>query len=262
IVDQLGIVWAHETAAELGVTLGDVAGAYWAARHVVGAAGPWAELDARWAELPADEDAMLHRTISDAVAGLARTYLLRSVPVQPSALVTEDLPVAETLSELRHPQDAINEMLALGVDRTVAQRWLSAGARARAGDVGPVVRATGRPVPEVLAAFALVDEAAAVPRMVRALGQAATSDRWRSWLTRATFDDLAEWRRNAVIEALRSPTDPADPLVGWAASRDTALAAARRLLLALDSQGADPTTVVAVALRRLPRPTRADPRGV
>jgi len=48
-------------------------------------------------------------------------------------------------------------------------------------------------------------------------------------------------------------------MVGWAAQHETALASTRRLLLALDSPDADSTTIVAVALRRLPRPQ--GPRG-
>ena len=252
IVDQLGAVWAHETAAELGVGLGDVAGAYWAARDVVGAAGPWAELDTLWTELPADADARLHRIVSDAVAALARKYLRRRVPVQPSALIADDLSIADALAAVPSSQEAVNELLALGVDRSLAERWPAVAARAMTGDVGPVVRATGRPVDEVLRAFALVDDAAGVPRMVRALRQASTPDRWRSWLTRATFDDLADWRVAAVLDAFESGHDPADPLIGWSAAYDAPLSAARRLLLALDAQGADPTTVVAVAMRRLP----------
>ncbi len=253
IVDQLGAVWAHETAAELGVGLDDVAGAYWAARHVVSAAAPWAELDARWAELTADADARLHRMVGDAVAALARTYLRRGVVVQPSALVADDLPIAEDLSRVAPPQEAVDELLALGVDRSTAERWHAVVVRAMAGDVGPVVRATGRHVDEVLAAFATLDEAAGIQRMVRALRQEPSSNRWRSWLTRSTLDDLDDWRRKAVIEAYHSGAGSADPLLEWASTRGAALAAARRLLLALDTRGADPTTLVAVAVRRLPR---------
>jgi NAD-specific glutamate dehydrogenase len=191
--------------------------------------------------------------VSDAVAALARTYLRRGAPVQPSLLVADDLSIAEALADVPSSGEAVNELLALGVDRSVAERWPVVEARALTGDVGPVVRATGRPVDEVLRAFALVDDAAGVPRMVRALRQAATPDRWRSWLTRATLDDLADWRVAAVLDAFESGRDPADPLVGWPAEHDASLSAARRLLLALEAAGADPTTVVAVALRRLPK---------
>ena len=75
LVDQLGIVWAHETAAELGRDLAEVAAAFWAARQVIGAGYRWAELEHRSAELSADAEAALHATVSDAVAKLARAYL-------------------------------------------------------------------------------------------------------------------------------------------------------------------------------------------
>ena len=58
-------MWAHETAAELGRDLADVAAAFWAARQVIGAGGPWAELEQRSAELSADAEAALHATVSE-----------------------------------------------------------------------------------------------------------------------------------------------------------------------------------------------------
>jgi len=259
IVDQLGAVWAHETVAELGIGLGGVAGAYWAARQVAGAAAAWDDLDSRWADLPADAVDQLHHTVADAVARLARSYLRRGLPLQPSALIADDLPVADALEDVPASEEGLRELLALGVERATAERWSAVGARSRVAEVGPVVRATGRDVREVLAAFGLVDEVAGVKRMVRALRTAPAADRWKSWLTRATLDDLEDWRRTAAVDALGTGVDPADPVVGWAATHDAALTAARRLLLALDAPGADPTTVVAVALRRLPRPAeRAD----
>jgi glutamate dehydrogenase len=253
IVDQLGAVGAHETAAELGVGLGDVAGAYWAARHVVGAAGPWAELDTRWAELPADADARLHQIVSDAVAGLARTYLRRGVPVRPSVLIAEDGPVADALEAIPPAPDVVDELAAIGVDDALVARWTAVAARARAAEVAPVARASGCPVDEVLAAFGVVDEAASVGRMLHALRQCETPDRWRSWLTRATIDDLSDWRMAAALDALSARTQLAGAVSDWAAARESAFVAARRLLAALDAPGADPVTIVAVALRRLPK---------
>ena len=75
MVDELGIVWAHETAAELGMDLSEVAAAFWAARQVIGAGTWWSALEDRSAELSADAEAALHATISQAVATLARVYL-------------------------------------------------------------------------------------------------------------------------------------------------------------------------------------------
>ncbi len=259
IVDRLGIVWAHETAAELGRGVADVAAAFWAAREVLGAADLWAELDERWSELPADADARLHAVMGDAVATLARTYLRHRDIGRPSAVVAEDAPLVAALAGTPVPEAAVNELVAVGVDRPTAERWLAAAQRARVGEIGPAVRATGQGVSTVTTAFNLVDEGAGTERMVRALAQAASANRWRSWLIRATRDDLADWRVQTVVEVLRGGGEPADPMVGWAARHESALAGARRLMLALDSPDADAATIVAVALRRLPRsPTVPD----
>jgi glutamate dehydrogenase len=254
IVDRLGIVWAHETAAELGRDLAGTAAAFWAAREVLGAASLWEELDRRWSEIPADADARLHDVIGDTVSALARTYLRHRDLARPSGVVAEDASVVAALSDAPVPEAALNELVAAGVDRATAERWLSAVQRARVAEVGPVVRATGKDVAEVTATFNLVDDAAGTDRMVRAIDRAATPNRWRSWLARATLDDLADWRVETVIDILRRGGEPADPMVGWATRHEVALAGARRLLLALEAQDADPVTIVAVALRRLPRP--------
>ncbi|MGH8981604.1 MAG: NAD-glutamate dehydrogenase domain-containing protein, partial [Acidimicrobiales bacterium] len=185
IVDNLGVVWAHETAAELGEELANVAGGFWAARQVVGADPLWRELDERWSELSADADAALHRVLSEAVAALARRYVRRGDTCSPSALVAEDLPVADDLA-VRPPSSAsLNELVVAGIDRPTAERWLSVAARARAGEIGPLVRATGRTVEEIVAAFEMIDDAAGTARMRAAIERTPPTDRWRSWLARA-----------------------------------------------------------------------------
>lgn len=252
-IDQLGIVWAHETAAELGRALADVAGGFWAARQVVGAAAGWAELDERWSELSADTDAMLHRALRDAVASLARHYVRQGDTATPSALIAQDVPVADQLADLPPADVALNGLVASGIDRSSAERWLSVTARARVGEVGPLVRGTGRPVRDIVAALDMIDQAAGATRMREAIERTPATDRWRAWLARATLDDLADWRRQAAADLLTRGGDPADPMTGWAAAHEARLAAARRLLVALDGRGADPITIVAVALRRLPR---------
>jgi glutamate dehydrogenase len=255
IIDQLGAVWAHETAAELSRDLADVAGGFWASRQVVGADALWGELDERWSELSADADAMLHRVAGDATASLARRYVRQGETSAPSVLIDQDLPIADELVTLRLSERALNELVASGVDRPSAERWLSVTARARVGEVGPLVRSTGRSVRDVAAALDLVDEAAGAARMREAIERAPTTDRWRAWLARAMLDDLEDWCQQAAADLLARGGDPADPMTGWAAVHEAQLAAARRLLVTLDSHGADPVTIVAVALRRLPRLT-------
>ena len=240
IVDEVGIAWAHETAAELGRNLADVSACFWAARQVTRAAQVWAELDDAWSRLPADADNRLHQLVARAVADVARAYLVRGGPVDPPALVEEDARVADALADASSartgpdgglgPDGAggfgtdgaggqvvsespwgwggpsgeagVKELVASGVGEELARRVVSVCARARVRDVGPVVRATGCPPAEVAAALDRLDEAAATGRMEAALRRSLIADRWRSWLVRALLDDIADWRRRAAVSAL------------------------------------------------------------
>jgi glutamate dehydrogenase len=254
IVDRLGIVWAHETAAELARGLADVAASYWAAREVIDASPYWSELDELWSNLPADAETRLHDELAGAAAELARTYLRRDRSPRPGTLAALDVPVADALSATAPDGDKVAALAELGVDREMAERWLRAAARSQAADVGLVVRATGRHVGAVSAAFAQIDEAVGVGRMAAALRHAPVADRWRGWLARATLDDLADWRVETVSEVVADGVDATEAVARWSAEHDGELAGARRLLAALETPDTDPTTIVAVALRRLPRP--------
>lgn len=254
IIDHLGITWAHETAAELGRDLAGSAAAFWAARELLGAVTLWAELDEQWSTIHADADARLHEVIGEAVASLARSYLRHRNVNRPSTIVADDASIVAALADAPLPEVAVKELEALGVDQAMAERWLSAAQKARVSEVGPVIRATGRGVGEVIATFDQVDYAAGTDRMVQAITRTPTFNRWRSWLARATLDDLEDWRVGTVVGILRQGGEPTDPKIGWAARHEVALAGAHRLLLALDAPEADATTIVAVALRRLPSP--------
>jgi glutamate dehydrogenase len=260
IVSRLGIVWAHETAAELGCGLGDVAAAYWAARQVAGAAPVWAALDEGWSSIGADAEIRVRRTVADSVAGLARAYLRRSRPVRAGAAIAEDLALASELAAgaadgrpTAHPTGAP----ARGTDAVASESELMAGAgvvatRAAVGEVGPVVRQSGRRAADAALALQLVDAAAGLAVMEAALRRDPPADRWRTWLGRALLDDLGAWRTAAAARALAQGAGDVPSAVGaWAAAARPALDSTLRVVGAL-GPGEDPLTVVAVALRRLP----------
>lgn len=252
VVDRLGIVWAHESAAELGCSLADAAACYWAAREVIGAGPLWAELDGLWSTLPADAEVRLHDIMSGAVARVARRYLRLAPPPAPADLVAVDMPLADAIDAEPPLDESLQELVMAGVDEGLAARWLRAAARSVAVDVGPIVRATGADAVTASGALAEADRAAATARMRAAVLAEPGGDRWRSWLARAVLDDLDDWR----IEAARAVVawgKAAAPATTWAAAHAPQLTAARRVLAALDRPGADALAVVAVALRRLPR---------
>jgi glutamate dehydrogenase len=258
IVDQLGIVWAHETAAELGRDLAEVAAAAWAARQVLGAGERWAELESRSGELSADAEAALHLTISDAVARLARAYLTSPGPPRVGELVERDRRAAAAVAEAASPDATKAEedaLVGLDVEPELAHRFVVAAAGAEVGEAGPVARLTGRPISEAVVALDLVARTAALDRLLegidRALAVVPAPSRLTTWQARALSDDLRAWRRHAATVALAQPGSPADAVSSWESAHQTDLDRAALLFNRTGPSAADPLAMGALALRRL-----------
>jgi glutamate dehydrogenase len=264
IVDQLGIVWAHETSAELGRGLDEVAAAFWLARRITGAGELWAELEQLSPKLTADAESALHSMVSRAVIDLARAYLTRSGAIDMGATLETDEGTAQALA-LRRSSVSKAEggaLVALGVSRRVANRFAGGTARAKVAEVGPVASATGRPVGEVVEALALVGEAAGLDRLIVDIRIAAAAppppSRLTLWQARALLDDIASWRMSATISALGaagetggSGPSPAAAVADWVEAHSFQLERASKLLAALDRDSPEPLTVAALVLRRL-----------
>ncbi len=258
LVDQLGLVWAHETAAELGRDVAEVAGAFWAARQVIGAGDRWAELERLSAGLSADAEAALHGTVGDAVILLARAYLTGAGALSPGDLIARDGPLADQLvaagagETSKTDEDAL---VTLDVPRDVAHRFVLAAARANVGEAGQVARRTGRPVPEAAEAIDLVGRAAAVDRLeeavTRALGAVPAPSRLTAWQGRALLDDIRAWQQAAAAAALTQPLSVPAAVTAWEAARERELARAARLTGVTPQDSPDPLAVTALALRRL-----------
>jgi glutamate dehydrogenase len=258
LVDQLGMVWAHETAAELGRDVADVAGAFWAAREVIGAGDQWADLEQRSAGLSADAEAALHATISDAVISLARAYLTSDEAVPLGQLIARDIPLADQMAATgageatKTDEDAL---VTLGVPRDVAHQFVLAAARAGIGAAGQVARRTGRPVAAAAEAIELVGRAGAVDGLQEAVGRALAvvpaPSRLTVWQARALLDDISAWQQTAAAAALAQPLSVAAAVAAWEASHERELARAALLTRAAPPDTSDPLAVTALTLRRL-----------
>ncbi len=258
IVDQLGVVWAHETAAELGVGLAEVAGAFWAAREVLGAGRLWAELEQLSPGLPADAEAALHATVDDAVVRLARCYLARPEVFDVGSTIERDGPLAAAIAAGAGEAVKAEEeeaLVDLGADRETARRFVSASAGAVVGDAGPVATASGRDLAVAVEALALVDRAAGLDRLVAAVGRLLAGPpylrRLTAWQARALLDDTGSWRRQAAVEVLARGEEPGSATSAWEAAHQGELARASRLLEALHDPAGDPLAVATLVLRRL-----------
>ncbi len=267
LVDEMGIVWAHETSAELGRGLDEVAAAFWTARRVTGAGQLWTLLEDLSPGMSADAEAALHSTVTEAVGALARAYLTRPGSLDMAGVSARDEELADELQpsaadRLGPQRSALEE---LGVPADLAARFLGAGARASVADAGPVRLATGRSGPEVVETLGLVDEAAGLGRLVAkidgALSATPAPERFTTWQARALLDDIASWRRTAAIAALRPPVavgdgsptvlSVPDAIETWASARRADLARVEQLQATLDRETVDPLAVASLVLRRL-----------
>jgi glutamate dehydrogenase len=268
IVDQLGIIWAHETSAELGRGLDEVAAAFWLSRRITRAGDLWSELEQLSPAISADAESALHATASRAVIDLARAYLTRPGAIDMPATLETDEETADALVSLGPSVSKTEEdaLVALGVSREVAAHFASATARAKVAEVGPVTLATGRSVSEVVEALSLMEEAAGLDRLVADIRAAAAAppppSRLTLWHARALLDDIAAWRMTATISALRGAdgaagagqgpvVSAASAVADWVEAHSLQLARASKLLAALDRGTSEPMTVAALVLRRL-----------
>jgi glutamate dehydrogenase len=259
IVDQLGIVWAHETAEELGRDIADVAAAFWAAKQTLSAGELWGELETLAPGISSDAEAELHRTVANAVGALARTYLIQPGPLEPERLIAThgplagDVPSTEINSTLWFDANARDAFVLLGVDSEVATRFALCASLARIAEAGMVTRIVGCSASDAFTAFGVIDRVARLDRLVEGIRGVGTADRWKSWQARALLDDVADWRRNVARKILNG-TDMnlvLESLHTWESSYTGVFDRSNRLLAELDSPSADKLAVAALVLRAL-----------
>lgn len=280
IVDQMGVVWAHDLAAELGRPLGDVAGAFWAARQLTGAGDLWAQLETLAAgdaagdgtgdaeQLSAPAEAALHDAVSGAVHRLVRDYLAEPGPFRPAVAAGRDADrlaragadAADRLARAGAPAPGADprRWAALGVEEAVWRPLTEADGRVGRLEAAAVAVEAGRgpeaagDAAEVLAA---VDAAAGLGRVTASvaavLDTGSPLGRVRMWLARAALDDVARWRRR-VAAAILSGGGPAGKAVtDWAEAHAEQLRSAADLIGA--PGGEDGLASAFLVVRRLER---------
>jgi glutamate dehydrogenase len=226
IVDRMGAVWAHELAAYAGRPAAHVAGAYWAARQVLGSETIFEELDrSAWAVSVPAELAVRARCQA-ALDRAARWYLSRGASLSLGATMAEDAAVASTL---RAGEEALSgaeaDLVGLGVPPELAAPVGRLTAAAGAAELAAVTRASGQPVARVLEVYRAVDEALYCPLLLDAMAPRSVPDRWeRTWLM-SLSDDLVRARASAATDALASGGggSPANDIEHWRQPREAAL---------------------------------------
>jgi len=259
IVDHMGMVWAHETATELGRQMVDVVAAFWAARQIIGAGELWAELELLTPTISSDADDELHGLVAIAVGTLARHYLLQSGPIAPEELIAADGSLASEVlrAEIGLPPwfdgDHRDAITCLGVDSEVAARFVLHASLAHMGEAGMVARASGCSATNVFTTFSLIDRVARLDRLVEGIRSVGVADRWKGWQAHALLDEIDGWRRSTAQHVLLTMgMDLAlESVNAWESNGTGSFDRSNRLLEQLDSPSADKLTVAALVLRAL-----------
>ena len=265
IVDQMGIVWAHDLAAELGRPLEDVAATFWVARHITGAGARWAELEELAADsesgLSATAEATLHGAVARAVTRLVRKYLNEPGDFHPGQVAARDEGRLEAAGQWPVAGGSpVEDWDDLKVAETVQARFeaaLAVPARIEAVDLA---LASGRPPDAAAAADDVarrVAAAAGLDRLAGAVGTVLSAipppGRLRMWQANAVLDDVSDWKRRASAAILAAPDFAAAEVAvpAWAEAHREDLR--RASLLVPSGDGEDAIAAATLALRRLAR---------
>ena len=269
VVDRMGVTWAHETAEEFGAGLADVARAYWAGRHVLGAEARWRAIEAIAPTISADAEAVLHFMVAAAVDTLARRYLVLG-----DASVYDDRAILLAVEAAAAGGGDPAALVQMGVARADAESFARLPTLALAADIGYVVRARSLGPVEALSLIKAFDTAVGLSALRSALDRLSLTSRWSRWEVRRKKDDLADLRRCAVLAAATSPADdpagdpagagsgdpagggsgdPAGVMKSWLERPSAVAAKARfeRLTKILRDPESDGNAVAALSLRAL-----------
>ena len=269
IVDQMGIVWAHDLAAEFGRPLHEVAAAFWVARELTTAGSLWRELEELTGDpdagLSAPAEAALHRAVAEAVGVLVRDYLAEPGPFQPGPVAARDGRRLAGATFPAGPGPDPDRWSELKVAEATAERFWSAAQQVDRLRAVAAAEAAGRPASAAPAAVAVAAGLAAVAGLGRLESSVAAvlesmppPGRLRQWQARGLLDDLTAWCRDETV-AILAETDFRDPETAVAAWADRHAADLTRAAAVAAMDAADPVASASLALRRLPRPAPTAP---
>ncbi|HXW78029.1 MAG TPA: NAD-glutamate dehydrogenase domain-containing protein [Acidimicrobiales bacterium] len=255
VVEQMGPVWAHEVAAQMGRQLWEAAAAYWAAREVLAAGEFFDELDAFVWSISPEAESALREELGAGLKRLARWYLARPGAIVPEEVIASDVLTASRL-EANYQEEGgsvAKELSSLGVPGEVALRAERFYRTAAAGELADVARLADRQLADVLDAYAVVEGGLSLSTLQGAVGRQSPSDRWDRWQLELLADDLARARATAAIRALQSYPDASggDAARRWLEARPHAVEHMLLLVKHVREVPAPPLSLLTLAVRAL-----------
>lgn len=261
ILDQMGIVWANETASEFNCSVVEVAAAFWTGCKVLDGPELWTQLREPGSGVSPDTQVTLQKAIVDVIDELARIYLNHPEAVVPDLLVDRDRTLIANVTESGSlsesgftPVKPLKDLLSgTGLKPEIASRFLSMAKVPRLVEAGEVSRGSGRSLEEVLIAFEHLERVAETDVLVSLLDGITRNGRWVSWQIRSLRDDLSRWRREACVAALtyHPQFGVRDAMEAWQTLHYRNLSQVHKLLSIAKRSPGEEITLASLALRSL-----------
>jgi glutamate dehydrogenase len=211
LVNNLGTTVVSRTVHQLGCAVEQVAGAYWLARQVSGAADDWSAI----AELDTLDPAVqyaLKEPVDRLVDTYLRVYAARHLPDDVGAVIERDR-AAFVLLEDVWPSDPppgvagrrrelVSDAADRGVDEELAWRLVRRPDLAFVPDIAAVAADRDRPVAQVADAFIQIGRELPLEQLQDAVARTRPEGRWQQWERTTLLDELHAIRRMAAGQAL------------------------------------------------------------
>ena len=217
LINHLGITSVSRTVHQLGCGPAHVAGAYWIARQVSGAADDWARIESLDDTLEPALQRQLKRPIDRLVGTYTRRYASRRLPDDLEARIDRDRRAFITLEEV-WPSDPppgvaatrrelVAAVVDAGVDEDLAWRLVTRPDLAYVPDVADVAEEREQPVEQVAAAFVQVGRELPLDRLHVHIESTSPDGRWQEWEQKTLLDELHGVRRLVARQAIDAAPD-------------------------------------------------------
>ncbi|HSJ44569.1 MAG TPA: NAD-glutamate dehydrogenase domain-containing protein [Euzebyales bacterium] len=217
LINHLGITSVSRTVHQLGCGVGQVAGAYWIARQVSGAADDWAYIEALDDTLEPTLQRRLKQPVDALVGSYTRRYASRRLPDDLQGRIERDR-AAFTELEGSWPsdpppgvaverRDLAQAVIEEGVDEDVAWRLVTRPDLAYVPDVADIAEERDRPVAQVADAFIQVGRELPLDRIRVKINATQPEGHWQQWEQKTLLDELHRVRRLIARQAMDATPD-------------------------------------------------------
>lgn len=257
IVDQMGIVWAHEMAKEHGCPLEKVAASFWVASKVIGADELWTSIEGSKDLLSHDEATKQHMSLVTTVDRLSRIYCDISDNLPLETLIDRDRnALFETLGWDKQFQIAARTASSQGSEdfsAGLAARIAEARKSPKILEIESVRRDCEARFDHVNAVFNRIDQVSHLSDIEKILSAIRPVSRWASWQLHGFEDDLRRWLHQAALSIVKSSNsgDSDTTLAEWAQRNQVVFDKVAEFAAATRQSENDATTLIWLAIREL-----------